>query len=376
MSQAVPASSLGADQPVTPDDGKAGFLAVLAYSDGLELEYPVRLVTPPSWLAHTPFALWLVAALKPRVLVELGVHTGNSYCAFLQGVQTRKLNTRCFGIDHWRGDDHSGRYGDEIHEEFRRHHEPLYGAFSTLLRCSFDDAVPYFSEGSIDLLHIDGYHSYDAVAHDFGHWLPRMSGQGVVLLHDTNVRERGFGIWRFWEEIAARYPTFEFTHAHGLGLAYVGREPLRGPFQALFGGKAEAQPIRDYFARLGKSVVERFSLNEVAAKVDRLQAPAVLRAQLEAREAELEVARQEATRAQDHANALAAGYEARLADAARQIESQTALLRRRIQITAQLQQDFLTARRTIDYIFRSKSWRLTAPIRWAGSTLRKLLRRS
>ena len=65
---------------------------------GLELEYPARLVEPSGWLAHVPFAMWLVGALKPRMIVELGVHTGNSYCAFLQAVHTLGLDTQCFGV--------------------------------------------------------------------------------------------------------------------------------------------------------------------------------------------------------------------------------------------------------------------------------------
>src|SRR5512132_2345124 len=82
--------------------GHRRLLSLLAHGEGLELEYPIRLVDPPNWLGHTPFAFWLVGALRPRRLVELGVHTGNSYCAFLQGVQARTLETRCFGVDHWR----------------------------------------------------------------------------------------------------------------------------------------------------------------------------------------------------------------------------------------------------------------------------------
>src|ERR1700712_4795297 len=82
-------------------------------TSGLELLYPDRAVEPSPWLGHTPFALWLIEATKPRMVVELGVHTGNSYCAFLQAVDSLGLDTRCFGIDHWQGDPHAGHYGDE-----------------------------------------------------------------------------------------------------------------------------------------------------------------------------------------------------------------------------------------------------------------------
>ena len=354
MSQVLPSDPASRAHPITSDGGSAGSTPALGYSDGLELEYPIRLVTPPAWLGHTPFAFWLVGALRPRVLVELGVHTGNSYCAFAQAVKARALDTRCFGIDHWRGDEHSGLYSDDVYEELRAHHDPLYGAFSTLLRCTFDEALTYFSDGSVDVLHIDGFHSYEAVAHDFSAWLSRMSARGVVLLHDTNVRERGFGIWRFWEELAARYPTLELTHSYGLGMAYVGREPLCGPVETLFGMKTEAEltRVREYFARLGKSIVDRFALDEATTKID------------------------EATRAGEAARAHTAECEARLRIATRQVESQASLVRRRMLIMARLQQELLTANRTLDEVFQSKSWRLTGPIRSAGARLRRLLGRS
>ena len=234
-------------------------------ASSLELQYPARLVEPSAWLGHVPFAFWLVAAIRPRMIVELGVHTGNSYCAFLQAVQTLGLDTRCFGIDHWQGDAHAGYYGDEVYRELLAYHDARYGTFSTLLRTSFEAALPSFSDGSVDLIHIDGFHTYEAVSQDFTSWLPKTSSRAVALFHDTNVREGGFGIWRFWEEVASRYPHFEFPHSHGLGVAYLGSEPLTGPLKRLFAATgAETDRILTYFGRLGASITDRRAAQTLA----------------------------------------------------------------------------------------------------------------
>ena len=259
---------------------------VFAGGTGIELQYPARLVWPSPWIGHIPFALWLVEALRPRVLVELGVHSGNSYCAFLQGVQSLGLTAQCHGIDHWRGDEHADHYSDDVYAELCAYHDPLYGTFSTLLRATFEEALPYFSDRSIDLLHIDGFHTYDAVAKDFSDWLPKMSARGVVLFHDINVRERDFGVWRFWEEIAERYPTQAFVHSHGLGLAYVGSEPPPASLRTLL---AASDPdaigrIRSYFARLGTSLVDRFARRQAEDIASRVRAS---EAELDATRAEL-----------------------------------------------------------------------------------------
>src|SRR5271165_7085301 len=47
---------------------------------------PLRLTRPGAWTGHLMTAFWLTKVVKPRVFVELGTHSGNSYSAFCQAI--------------------------------------------------------------------------------------------------------------------------------------------------------------------------------------------------------------------------------------------------------------------------------------------------
>ena len=177
-----------------------------------------------AWYGHVPFAYWIMTALRPRRFVELGTHNGVSYAAFCDAASRAGLDTRCFAVDTWLGDEHAGHYGENVYNDLREFHDARYAAFSDLIRSTFDQAREYFEDGTIDLLHIDGCHSYEAVRHDFDQWRSKLSSRAVVLFHDTNVRERHFGVWRLWAELQQSYPTFEFLHEHGLGVLALGSD--------------------------------------------------------------------------------------------------------------------------------------------------------
>ncbi|WP_158284480.1 glycosyltransferase [Azospirillum sp. TSO35-2] len=231
---------------------------------------PDLIVAPPSWLGHTPFALWIIDALRPRTFVELGTHTGNSYSAFCQAVKQLELATACFAVDTWQGDPQAGYYGDEVYRTLAEFHDPRYGAFSRMMRMTFDEAAVHFSDGGVDLLHIDGLHTYEAVRHDFETWAPKMSGRGVVLFHDINVRKGDFGVWKLWEELSARYPSFGFLHSNGLGVLGVGDDlpdEVRWLFEAGRENGERPQQIRAFFDRLGSGVIETQQAQERARRI-------------------------------------------------------------------------------------------------------------
>jgi hypothetical protein len=171
------------------------------------------------WTGHLGFASDLIVATQPELIVELGTHWGEAYFTFCQTVEEHGLSSLCYAVDHWLGDEHAGRYGEEVFDEVKRYNDRYYKHFSYLLRTGFDDAVSQFGDGSIGLLHIDGLHTYEAVSHDFRTWLPKVKPGGIILLHDICVRHLDFGVWRLWEEIKDEFPsTFEFHHSWGLGL--------------------------------------------------------------------------------------------------------------------------------------------------------------
>jgi GT2 family glycosyltransferase len=205
---------------------------------------PVRIVQPGPWVGHIPFAYWLVKALRPASVVELGTHSGNSYFAFCQALNAFCPAGRAYAVDTWQGDAHAGHYGEEVYADVASFNAANFGHFSSLIRSTFDDARAYFSEGSVDLLHIDGLHSFEAVKHDFDSWRPTLTARGVVLFHDINVRERGFGVWQLWDELRKQYPSFTFDHSSGLGVLGVGVDQA-APLMQLFAlGTEEAAAFR------------------------------------------------------------------------------------------------------------------------------------
>jgi len=229
---------------------------------------PDLLKSPSAWLGHLPFAAWIVQEVSPRIFVELGTHYGHSYFSFCQSVVEGGISSKCYAVDTWRGDEHTGQYGNEIFAAVHAYNQERYGAFSRLLRMTFDDAAAYFSDQSIELLHIDGLHTYEAVRHDFETWLPKLAPGAVVMLHDTNVRERDFGVWKFWEELRASYPSnLEFLHSYGLGILRLNRAPEDGKLEWLRPASPRKQELIDYFAALGARQLERFELIQVKQRV-------------------------------------------------------------------------------------------------------------
>ena len=190
----------------------------IIHADLPSRHFEPRIYDVGAWTPHLHFAYDLVACLRPRLLVELGVDRGESYFAFCQSAAENQTQTQCFGIDTWRGDQHAGGYDETTFAQVSGHNRANYQAFSTLVRTTFDSARARFAPDSIDLLHLDGLHTEEAVRHDVEFWLPHLQPGGIMLLHDVDVRQRGFGVWKIWDELQERSRSWTFHDGPGLGV--------------------------------------------------------------------------------------------------------------------------------------------------------------
>jgi hypothetical protein len=225
-------------------------------------------ICPSAWIEHAPFAFWVCEALRPRCFVELGTQFAYSYFAFCQAIDRLGLGTTAYAIDTWKGDEHTGFYDEGVFRSVATHNNDKYAAFSCLIRSTFKGALDYFPDGSIDLIHIDGRHFYDDVKEDYTLWRAKLTENAVVLFHDTNVRERDFGVWKFFESLAAQHPSFQFFHGYGLGVLIPG-DRVPAPLTPLLEASREtAHQIRAAYAALGGALTVRAALGEPHREIE------------------------------------------------------------------------------------------------------------
>ncbi len=222
-----------------------------------------RLLKSPWWIGHIPFAYELIARQKPCSVVELGTYSGSSFAAFCQVVQACGIDATCYGVDLWAGDIHMGTFDEALYNEISGYVQSTYPGIAVLVRKDFNEAANDFAPGSVDLLHIDGTHTYEAVSNDYHTWFDKLSDRGIVLFHDTNVTVQNageaalkFGVRQFFDEVKGKYPHLEFDHCWGLGVLFVGRNVPAEALELVAAAKDPA--FRAYFAEKGAAVSKQY----------------------------------------------------------------------------------------------------------------------
>jgi len=134
-----------------------------------------------AWVGHGLLAMRLVETFNPEVVVDLGVDYG--FSTFCFGYPKIGI---VYGIDWFLGDDHAG-HRDTLNL-VNSLHQDLMGEFGVsnikFIKSNFEKAAKNWNK-KIDILHIDGFHSYEAVKSDFDNWIGFCNDDAIILFHDV-----------------------------------------------------------------------------------------------------------------------------------------------------------------------------------------------
>ena len=163
-----------------------------------------------AWKGHGLFAMKLVEQINPKVVVDLGVDFG--FSTFCFGYP--KIGD-VYGIDWFQGDEHTG-YRDNLPYVKKLQQELVISHGITnieFIKSDFTLASKRF-EKKIDILHIDGFHSYEAVKADYENWIGFCEDDSVILFHDTVSFPETVG--KFFNEVEGY--KLHRTNSAGLGI--------------------------------------------------------------------------------------------------------------------------------------------------------------
>ena len=126
--------------------------------------------------------LYAVSLSLPRGsrAVEIGSYLGASSCFLAAGIDER--NGRLYCVDTWRNDGMSEGVRD-TYDQFLKNINPYKHMIEPIRQLSNEAATSFLSK--INLLFLDGDHSYEAVVKDLASWLPKTTPGAWLLLHDS-----------------------------------------------------------------------------------------------------------------------------------------------------------------------------------------------
>ena len=192
--------------------------------------YNLEMMKYSPWSGHRLFAYDYICSMKPDRIVELGSYYGCSAFSFLQALKDNNMQSAFWAVDTWEGDSFTENdYTENIYQAYREIQNKCFEKQNAhMLRMTFDEAYEKFEDHTIDLLHIDGSHTYEDVKHDFLKWKDRVRQDGVIFFHDVGEDDlygKKMGSHIFWEELKKEYPnTLEFPFSFGLGILFFDKD--------------------------------------------------------------------------------------------------------------------------------------------------------
>jgi len=153
----------------------------------------------------TTFLYSLAKNISPlRTILEIGVNNGTSTSCFLLGLKDGNRKARLYSMDK---KDVREKVGKFIGRD-------NFNKLATDWTFILGDSKEAQWEKEIDLLLIDGDHSYGGAKADYDKYVPFVRKGGIILMHDIC---RSAGAIRFWEELKVPKTTLRLSR-FGMGI--------------------------------------------------------------------------------------------------------------------------------------------------------------
>jgi hypothetical protein len=136
----------------------------------------------------------LDATPEGGTFVELGCYKGKSTSFIGVEIHKRKRDINFFAVDSFQGATNSTDANEikayegisEIEESYTYNVSLIGNKIKTIVSLT-DEAAQYFDDGSVDVVFVDGGHSYEVVKADILAWLPKVKKGGILAGHDFNA---------------------------------------------------------------------------------------------------------------------------------------------------------------------------------------------
>jgi predicted O-methyltransferase YrrM len=176
----------------------------------------------------------LVRAARPRVVVEIGSARGRSTCAMALACRQNGVG-KVYAIDPHTENDWSEGYGNSTMAFLTaRLAEYELTPWCEVMRMTSSEAAAGWNL-PIDMIFIDGDHTYEGVEQDFDSFRPWFTSRALVVFHDTlweyeqddQEQRPNIGVPRYMEKLRAEgYHSVTIPAPHGLTVLY----PASGGF--------------------------------------------------------------------------------------------------------------------------------------------------
>lgn len=165
----------------------------------------------------------LVQERRPKALIEIGTRNGGTFFMLCRLAHPR---AKVISLD-LPGGQFGGGY--TIFQAPVINHMKRSGQQLQLLRKDSHDpatqarVVNALGDTRLDLLFIDGDHTYDGVKRDFEMYSPLVAPGGLIAFHDiVDTANEDCHVNRFWSEVKTRYPHREIIEDARQGWGGIG----------------------------------------------------------------------------------------------------------------------------------------------------------